>query len=145
MLRGRRPKGGIDLLPMRAEAAGFQYYYRLANFIYRNLSPGGFMFLETPRDQQNPARWGLTINDWVKELQAHNIEADSTGKAMVIKKTADRQGGLPSLGEAVISQNLETYCDRSQLKTSAWSATPSFSDQQFADFLKQEVQKRNRW
>src|SRR6266568_684029 len=84
-----RLKGGYKLLPMKAESASYLYYYRIINFLYRHISPNGFMFFETPHSVRGEdfMKWQtLAINQWMARLDSHGIDVDHTGNALVIRK-----------------------------------------------------------
>ncbi|MET1033171.1 MAG: hypothetical protein ABWX94_01605 [Candidatus Saccharimonadales bacterium] len=80
-----RPKGGIQLLPLQAGSAAAAYYYHMSNFIYNRLSPGGFMFTETP-SVSSSRHWAGAMYEWFDTLSERGVDASWAGGAAVIRK-----------------------------------------------------------
>lgn len=97
-----RPKGGMDLLPTTPSLTSMNYYHRMFNFIYNRLSPGGFMFVETPQRGEDFSGWCTATSVWVDMLQEEGLDADS-GSGGIVARKAEGGHRLSRLGHQRLS------------------------------------------
>jgi hypothetical protein len=137
-----RPKGGQRLMLQEPTPQAFQYYRRLANTVYRRMSPGGLFFAEMPNGGHGSGHiWGRALDIWTQELNDQGISAetrrDDKRNVLVIEKAAHAKS-LPNLSEDACYTDPPQYWDGSRLRCEGYMGSAALSDEEYAALFREQ-------